>query len=63
MSTPIVTEDPSLFSTLPNRIHVGIAPRRAVLPTGALLEAMLCVGAATCAAAGCLILVLVVRFN
>jgi hypothetical protein len=35
MPSPIVTERPSVFSALPNRIHVGIAPRRAVQPTGA----------------------------
>jgi hypothetical protein len=61
MPSPIVTERPSVFSTLPNRIHVGIAPRRPVLPTGALLEAMLCLSAGACAIAGCLILVVALR--
>jgi hypothetical protein len=62
MLNPIVTEATSLFSTLPNRIHVGIAPRRALLPARALLEVVLCLSSAAAGVvAGCLIMGIVVH--
>lgn len=60
MSTPILAQK-SFFDTLPNRLHVGVAPRRAIMRPGAVSEVILCVGAAAAGAVGCLLLVLGLR--